>query len=673
MTDNYSKSQKLSVTIPTVPSGHKDENALDCLSVILGGDNNSVLYQNLVKSQRAIRANCFHATSELAGNLSFSITPANTESLAKMDEAVREAIAGLARNGITDDAVEKFKQSQEAATIYGLESVSGKVSRLAYNQTFFGDANKIVSDMAELRKLTKQDVIDAYNKYVATAHLLVVNVLTKDKTSGPAGTDNYTVDESKNTFAITDYNGLKYNKATDNFDRSKMPNAGANPTIKLPAITTINDATNKTKILVSKSTEIPVVVANISLPGGSKIDQKDLTKLGLTNMFLRMMDEDTKKHTAEEYSVLLDKLGTEISVGGSDYFYTITLKCLKKNFNESIQLLEERILQPKFTEENLERFKMQLKSNIKNSKSNAEYLANLAFNKQLYTDKSVDGLPGNGTEKTIDAITLEDVTNYYNNLYKTGAQITVVGDVENDFVTKIQNIVNQLPTNNKPSVKTTSATAPITSNTIYLINVPKAAQSQIRVGKNSNLKYDATGNFYKAGLSNFALGGAFNSRINLNLREKNGWTYGARSNFSSGLTNGTWLFSSGVRTNATDSSMVELAKEISNYNKNGITAEEVSFMKNAISQSDARKYETLGQKAGLLNNMLTYDLSPKYTEEQKKVLNAFTKKDIDALAKKYYNMDQMLIVIAGDKEKIQPGLEKLGYKIIEINTDSLLQ
>jgi zinc protease len=201
---------------------------------------------------------------------------------------------------------------------------------------------------------------------------------------------------------------------------------------------------------------------------------------------------------------------------------------------------------------------------------------------------------------------------------------------------------------------------------IYLVDQPKAAQSEIRIGYIS-LPYDATGEYYKAGLMNFVLGGAFNSRINLNLREDKGYTYGARSGFSGNDFAGPFTASAGVKATATDSSVVEFMKEIVNYRNNGITEAELAFMKNSIGQSEARKYETGIQKAFFLRRILDYSLPKGFVAEQDKILQGLSKADVDALAKKYLRPENAYIVIVGDKALVKPGLEKLGYEVVELD------
>ena len=157
--------------------------------------------------------------------------------------------------------------------------------------------------------------------------------------------------------------------------------------------------------------------------------------------------------------------------------------------------------------------------------------------------------------------------------------------------------------------------------------------------------------------------------MNLNLREDKGWTYGARANFSGNKYSVEYTFSSGIRANATDSALTEVLKEINNYANSGITDEEIAFMKSALGQRDALLYETPGQKSGFVGRLLEYNLEGTYMDVQNKILSDITKKEINALAKKWLQTDKMNILLVGDKTKILPGLKKFGYEIIELDVD----
>ena len=249
-----------------------------------------------------------------------------------------------------------------------------------------------------------------------------------------------------------------------------------------------------------------------------------------------------------------------------------------------------------------------------------------------------------------------------------GTKVLVVGDIsQNEVMSKLA-FLNRLP-NKKINIPVPGEAPAITKSSIYLVDVPKAAQTEFRVAKVTGLKFDASGEYYRSLLMNYALGGSFNSRLNLNLREDKGWTYGARSGFSANKYTGLFQFSAGIRADATDSALVEIMKELTTYAATGITAEELAFTKSAIGQQDALKYETGNQKAGFIGRILTYDLPANFVATQNKILAAITKKEIDAVAHQWITTDKINILLVGDKAKILPGVQKLGYEIIELDSD----
>jgi zinc protease len=168
---------------------------------------------------------------------------------------------------------------------------------------------------------------------------------------------------------------------------------------------------------------------------------------------------------------------------------------------------------------------------------------------------------------------------------------------------------------------------------------------------------------------NFALGGAFNSRINLNLREDKGYTYGARTGFNGNKEYGTYTASAGVRTDATAASIIEFENEIRAYAESGITEPELSFTRKSIGQRDARSFETPGQKLSFLAQILVYDLDVSFVDSQNEILAAIGQEELNELAKKHLNMDEMIIVVVGDKATILTELEGLGYEIVELDVD----
>lgn len=669
MMDNYAKLPMLRVTYPTVPAYDKDEAALDCLADIIGQGKNSLFYKNFVKTQKAVNASAGDYTTELAGEFRMSITPYPTQKLSDMYALVNETLAEFEKRGVTDEDIEKFKNSREADIINGLESVSGKVSELAAFYTFTGDPNYIGKEMKRYSSVTKEDVMRVYNKYIKGKHALIVSVTTKGQETNKVAEDNYVVDEKGYKAPDYGYSKLKYVKATDNFDRGMIPGNGPAPLVKVPDFWRA-DLPGNVKVMGAKSDEIPVVTLLIKFKGGRLMEEKDPSKAGISTLFASMMEEDTKNYSAEAFEVALDKLGSSIDISAVTDGIQVVVRSLAKNMDKTMALLQERLLNPKFTEEAFKTDKKRLIENLKNASVRPNYVASVVYSKILYGTDNVLGWPANGTEKTLNNITLADIQNYYdNNISANDAEVVVVGDVNKDKVMPQLAFMKQL--SDKAMMIPELPKAPMIEKTkIYFVNIPNAAQTEFRVGYVSDLRYDAVGDYYKATVMNYPLGGAFNSRLNLDLREDKGWTYGARSSFDGDKYTGTMTFSAGIKANATDSALADVLRIMKDYRSKGITNEELAFTQKSIAQSDARKYEMGIQKVLFLWRIMDYNLPADFSKQQNDMLGKMSINDVNSIAMKYLpDVDKMNIVLVGDKAKVWDGLQKMGYEVVELDKD----
>jgi zinc protease len=204
---------------------------------------------------------------------------------------------------------------------------------------------------------------------------------------------------------------------------------------------------------------------------------------------------------------------------------------------------------------------------------------------------------------------------------------------------------------------------------VYLVDIPKSAQSQFRIGYATGLTYDATGDYYKSTLMNYPLGTGFMSRLNQMLRETKGWTYGAGSSFMADKYTGRFQFSSGIRADVTDSALAEVMYEINDYVKNGPTDKELAFMKAAVGSSNALSYETGFQKAAFIRRILEYNLAGDFVDQQNKILKGMTREQVMSMAAKYLDPQKINILLVGDKAKILDGVKKLGYEVVELDVD----
>lgn len=652
----------LYMSYPTVSVRHEDEAPLDLLSSILGGGKTSLFYKNLVKNQLTVQASVSHPCSELACtfNLYALPHPASGKSLADIEKIMRETLIEFESRGVEEDDLIKAKANMEANFVFGLQSVAGKVGQLAANQTFKGDPNYIEQDIARYANVTKADVMRVYKQYLKGKYGVIMSVVPKGKLDIIAAKDTFIPQERKfDKTALASVNDLNVRKARDNFDRSVIPTAKANKAVDVPQMWK-GELANGIKILGTQSTETPTTSILLKIPAGHYYESKD--KAGLVSLLAAMLDESTTTRSAESMSKALQKLGSSIDISSNNHYLTINVNTLTKNLSATMTLVNEKLMKPAFIENEFKRNKNNAIQGAINAKKSAGYLATTAYRQLLHAD-NIAATPSSGTEHTLQNISLADVKAFYNKQVKpAGGQVIVVSNLEQKEVLKPFDLFKSWQGKGEP-LQLMLPKPDTKMGVIYLVNKDGAAQSAIRLGKRS-ITQDIAGEYYKSYLMNFPLGGAFNSRINLNLREDKGYTYGAHSSFSADKLAGVYTASAEVRANVTDKSIIEFVKEIENYAEKGITPEELAFMRKAVNQKDALKYETPHAKLGFLAQILEHNLTSNFVKTRSKIVETITTEEINALAKKHLNLKEMLMVVVGDAKVLKPQLEALGYEVI---------
>ena len=656
------------MSFPTVSVRDKDEAPLDLLSSILGGGKTSLFYKNLVKNQLAVQASVSHPCAELACtfNLYALPHPASGKSLADIEKVMRDTLVEFEARGVEDDDLIKAKAGMESNFVFGLQSVQGKVSQLASNETFKGNPNYIAEDIARYAGVTKADVMRVYKEYIKGKHSVIMSVVPTGKLDMVARKDTFTpkertFDHTKvTTKAASKIASLNTVKPKDNFDRNVIPKAKANKAVMVPQMWQ-SELANGIKILGTESLETPTTSLLLKIPAGHYYETKD--KAGLVHLLAAMLNESTALRSAESMSNELEKLGSSVHISSSDEYLSVSVNSLTKHLNATMDLVNEKLMQPAFIESEFQRNQNNAIQGVNNSKKDAGYLASTAFYQLLQAD-NIAAMPSGGTEESLKNITLDDVKAFYAKQIKpSGGQLIVVSDLKKEELLNTFNIFKTWQGKGE-ELKLTLTVPDTKMGVIYLVNKDDAAQSVIRIGKRS-ITQDITGEYYKSYLMNFPLGGDFNSRINLNLREDKGYTYGARSYFSADKLSGAFIASAEVRADVTDKSIIEFVNEIKNYAQNGITAEELAFMRKAINQKDALKYETPRAKLGFLAQILEHDLSPDFVKERNEIVENITTEEINALAKKHLNLSDMLTVVVGNASVLKPQLEALGYEVID--------
>ena len=653
---------------PTVHARHPDEAPLDVLMNILGVGRTSLLYKNLVKDGTAVQAQAGHGCREL--HCEFTLlalpNPQSGKNLAEIEAVLRSSLEEFEERGVLDDDLERVKAGIVADMVYGLESVSSKVSTLAYNETFTGDPNYIGRDIERYSTVTKEDVVRVYEQYIKDKPAVIMSIVPKGQLDLIAHEDTW--ERYERAIPISNDGELQLREPTDDFDRSVRPDASGDVTLTMPT-TWRAELDSGVEVLGAVNDETPTTAIRVRLRVGQLNESKE--QLGLAALAAAMHDEATTETSNEEMSNRLDKLGSSVWVSSGDRYTTLTLKTLSANLDETLAIAAEKLLKPKMDPADFERVKAQTLQGIEVAKTQPSTTASAVYRRLVYGDDNTFAFPDSGITETVSAITLDDVKAFVASNYSVElVDVIVVSDVPKEQV--LTGLQTHLAGMWSPEEVATPEVAPLpelSGGTLYLVDKPGAAQSEIRMGR-SSLPRDFTGDFYRATLMNYALGGAFNSRINLNLREDKGYTYGARATFAGNDDVGRYTAAAGVRTDATAPFIVEFRTEIEQYKASGPTPEEVAFTKASIGQRDAREYETPSQKLGFLADILTYDLPDDFVEQQQRILEEITEEQLDALAAEHLAAPaDMILVVVGDKETILPSLEEMDYTIVELDAD----
>ena len=655
---------------PTVHANHPDEAPLDVLANIVGQGQTSILYKNIQKPGLTVQASSNHGCREIhcAFTLFTLANPAKVQKLGDLEEKMRAAFGEFETRGVLDDDLTRVKSSIVSGLIYGLESVSGKVGQLAAYETYRDNPNGIGDDIARYENVTKADVMRVYNQYIKDQNAVVMSIVPKGAGSMIARPDTWqryerTIPDTSGE--STDFNWTRP-ADPEGLDRSVQPPVGANnPQIKAPNTYEFSVG-DGIEVLGARNTEVPTTTISLRIKAGQS--HETLDKLGLAGMTAGLLNEATTARSVEELSNELDKLGSSVSFSAGETFSTMRIRTLTRNLDATVAIAMEKLLKPKFDQADFDRDKDNALQGIKANKKEAAPTASNLFNKIMYGTDNPTAYANTGTEDSVANITLEDVKAFYAAHYSPKiASVIAVSDLGEGAMKKALAPLSDWTGGDVPTAEV-KPFPELATGTLYFVDKPGAAQSEIRIGKRA-LPYDATGEYFKSTVMNYPLGGAFNSRINLNLREDKGYTYGARSFFNGNENGGWYRAGAGVRADATAASIVEFVNELKTYRADGVTEEEVAFTQSSLGQSDARAYETPRQKLGFLSRMATYGLKADHVDTQADILAGMTKADFDALAKTHLNLDDMIMVVIGDKAAVYDDVAALGFNMLEIDAD----
>jgi len=661
--DNFAKLPELTLSWPSVPSYHEDSYALEILTKYLSEGKNAPFYKNLVAGKELTdNVRMYNYTSELAGQLSLQVRAFDQIDLDQVKTAIDETFSNFEKEGISEKDLKRIKAGQETDFYNSISSVLGKGFQLAQYQIFAGDPNEINKNVDRIMNVTAEDVKRVFEKYIKGKAYVATSFVPKGQKelaledSNAAEVVEEKIVEGAEAEIVIDET-VTYEKTPSSFDRSTEPPYWGTPEIKTPEIWK-TALPSGLEVYGITSKEVPLIRFSIEMEGGLLLE--DPNKVGVSNLLANLMTKGTKNKTPQELEEAIELLGSSIYVNAEDEKITLSGSSLARNYEATMELVREILLEPRWDEEEFKLTKQQALSRIKQQKANPNSIAEDEFKKLIYGSNHILSNNNLGTEESVEAIGLEDLKKYYReNLSPKNALFMAVGDLDKE---KAEASLRAISANWKPKNVTIpefpKPEAPETSK-VYFYDVPGAKQSVIKIGAPGLAATDA--DFYSAEVMNYRLGGGgFASKLTQELREGKGYTYGIRSRFNGGKLVGPFEISSGVRSNITFEA-VELIKQIMEDYPEDLDPNDLEVTKGFMIKSNARKFETLQAKLGMLSDISNYDLPDDYIKQREEKATNFTLEDLQDLARKYINPDNMIYLIVGDAETQLDKLENLGF------------
>ena len=633
----------------------------DLLAILLGGGKSSRLYKKLVYDLKIAQdVSASQSSMLLTSVFSIEATAKPGVTLEELEKAIDAELEAIREKGPQAIELERARNTIEAQVLRGLERLGGfggVADRLNQYNFYVGDPGYLATDLGRYRKVTEGGVREFAREHLAQNRRVVVYGVPGQKviedvprTTEAAGTGLQTLTAQQDASTTRDESW-----------RANPPAPGPDPKLSLPVPQRFTLPNGLTVLLVEKH-ELPVVAASLVVLSGSDVNPPD--KPGLANFTADMLDEGTKTRSALEIADAFAQIGaTFVSGSGSDYS-NVGVLTLKQHVDRAFELVADVTLNPVFAEEEIERVRNDRLTRLLQQRDAPTALAAKIFNRVVYGTDHPYGYIELGTEESLKAITRDDLVRFWQAGYvPENAALAVAGAITMNELRELaekhfgawQGTSERLE---RPEVKDS------VEPRIVVVDRPGSPQTALRMGHVGVPR--AHPDYVALQVMNTTLGGLFSSRINMNLREKNGYTYGAGSGFGFRRGAGPFIVATSVRTDVTAPAIREILKEIELMRTAPVTTQELETARDAFARSLPGLFETSSQTAASIGQLFVYELPLDYFNNLPGAIQAVGAEDVQRVAREHLEPRRMVIVAVGDRARIETELRKLGYGRVEV-------
>jgi zinc protease len=627
----------------------------DLIGRILGGGKSSRLYESLVYNKRIAQdVNAQQYSLALGSIFGIEATGKPGVKPEELEKVIEEEIKKFLKKGPKEAELERARNSIESAILRGLENLGGfggVADRLNQYNHFLGDPGFLSKDLERYYKATTDSLRSTARNYLKReARVVIYGIHGKKavhdvpKSSGTASTP---------AAAQPQISGQDW--------RSTPPPPGPVPILTLPVPREFELA-NGFKAFLIEQHSLPIVSANVIVLSGS--DQNPLDQPGLASFTAEMLDEGTAKRSPLDIAADADQIGASIATRSSMDWAMLSVRTLKKNVDAAFEIASDMLLNPSFAPHEIDRIRHDRLTQIIQQKDNPNLVALKVFFNALYGSVHPYGYLEVGSRESNEAITQKSLIGFYKKGYvPANAAFVVAGDITEQEL----HVLAEKYFGNWRGARTDHAVtvdAGKQKRRIVIVERPGASQTVLRIGHVGVSR--ATPDYIALEVMNTTLGELFSSRINLNLREKHGYTYNAFSSFVFRRGPGPFVVGTSVRTDVTAPAVVEIFHELDRMRETEVTGEELETAKESIARSLPGLFETTPQTSMSIGQMFVYGLPLTYYRDLPRQIEEITAAEVRRVAEVYLSPEESVVVAVGDRSKIESELEKLKLGPIEV-------
>ncbi|MHB1037978.1 MAG: M16 family metallopeptidase [Pirellulales bacterium] len=654
---------KLYMNWHTVPMFAPDDATLDILGDVLAGGKSSRLYRSLVRDKQIAQdVEASQSSSELAGMFNIVATARPGHTLAELEKAILEELQRVQAEPPSKEEVARGIARYEVQYVTALDSVSGfggRADRLNMYNVYLGDPGRLNSDFDRYLKVDPAAVQRVAREYLGPKRVTLEVVPGAEQKITPDPRETAATAREELAKQIKEKPVPELPAVKDSFDRGVMPPPAAVPKFALPPIRR-GKLSNGLEVLVVENHELPTVNLNLVCKAGRSSDP--FAKLGLASLTASVWDEGTGKRSALEIADELALIGANLSISADWDSTSLRLFTLKRQLAKALDVYSDVLRNPSFPEAELGRERNMALGRLIQVRDEPTILARLAVAATLYGQENPYGQPQYGTEASLKAIERNDLASFCKTQFRPDrASLIVVGDITLDeAVRELEKAISGWKAaGNGAAEPQFPALGEPKPNSITLVDKPSAAQSVISVGLVGAKRNSP--DYFALSVMNSIFGGQFSSRLNMNLREDKGYTYGARTGFDWRVHQpGPFTATSSVQTAVTAPALVEFLKEFNGMvGQRPVGKEELDFSKTYLTRGYPAGFETPGNVASQLETLVEYSLPDDYFNTVVPKISAVTAQDVLRVAKKYLDVAHLSIIVVGDRAKIESALQGL--------------